>query len=177
MMSCMASFAMSSSGDSIAILQMKSIPARSNRSTHWENQLYIYIFASLDINAGFSLSILLRTSKESHTNCVPCRLRRWSLRFTFSKKVLKRLNPVRHDETQRKLTYSKYHFMQLHRMVLMRAFFCEGKISTVPTVVSCRCTGCNTSRYNTYLMWNYCGFKWKWWVIFVAEILPFIVIS
>lgn len=58
--------------------------------------IYIYIFARLDINAGFSLSILLRTSRESHTSCVPCRLRRWSLRFTFSKKVLKRLNPVRH---------------------------------------------------------------------------------
>ncbi len=34
--------------------------------------------------------------QESHTSCVPCRLRRWSLRFTFSKKVLKRLNPAKH---------------------------------------------------------------------------------
>lgn len=129
---------------------------------------------------GFSLSRrdfptnFTENKQESHTSCVPCLLRRWSLRFTFSKKVLKRLNPVKHWWKTTENSHTQYPFMQLHTMVLTRQIFFCGKRH------SKRSGFLQMYRRRAIpqgaIMWKYCGFKLTW-VNSVVELLPFIVIS
>lgn len=82
--------------------QMKSIPVRSRRSTHWNHTTWSvtleHIYKEPESSPTRERRGMQSVRERGLTSWVPWRLRRWSHRLTFSKKVLNRLKPEKQRE-------------------------------------------------------------------------------